>query len=67
MIGTRGQEAESAPLQPSRCPTCNGRQIVTTSKTIDRETYWRCVSCGEVWNLDRCRSAYRGRPADRLR
>jgi transposase-like protein len=60
MIAPPSKHEEAASLQPSRCPACNGRQMVTTSKTIDRQTYWRCVSCGEVWNLDRCRSAYIG-------
>jgi uncharacterized Zn finger protein len=38
---------------PARCPGCGGRELTTTSKAIDRNTYWRCLSCGEVWNLDR--------------
>ncbi len=59
MIAPPIRQVEAAPLQPSRCPSCDGRQMVTTSKTIDRETYWRCVTCGEVWNLDRCRPSYR--------
>jgi hypothetical protein len=58
MIVPPSEHVEAEPLQPTRCPTCGGRQIVTASKTIDRDTYWRCVACGEVWNRDRCRSAY---------
>lgn len=27
--------------------------MTTTSKVIDASTYWRCVTCGEVWNVDR--------------
>jgi transposase-like protein len=38
---------------PVRCPGCGGRELTTTDKAIDRNTYWRCLSCGEVWNLDR--------------
>jgi hypothetical protein len=26
---------------------------VTTSKTPDAESYWRCKGCGEVWNVSR--------------
>lgn len=58
MILPPSDQVDPEALQPRRCPTCNGREIVTASKTIDRYTYWRCVACGEVWNLDRCRSAY---------
>jgi len=38
---------------PARCPHCGGREITTTSKVIDPTTYWRCLTCGEVWNVDR--------------
>jgi hypothetical protein len=27
--------------------------MTTTSKVIDTTTYWRCLTCGEVWNVDR--------------
>lgn len=38
---------------PAKCPNCGGRDMTTRSKVIDRNTYWRCVTCGEIWNLDR--------------
>jgi transposase-like protein len=38
---------------PSRCPVCRATDLTTTSKTIDRSTYWRCLACGEVWNVAR--------------
>ncbi|HEX5474438.1 MAG TPA: hypothetical protein VFX12_07240 [Vicinamibacterales bacterium] len=41
----------SAP--PARCPVCRSNDIVTTSKAVDKTTYWRCRACGEVWNADR--------------
>ena len=45
---------ENAPVQaPGKCPQCGGRQLTTTSKRIDRDSYWRCLSCGEVWNSNR--------------
>jgi transposase-like protein len=50
---------------PSRCPHCGGRQLTTTSKNVDRSSYWRCLSCGEVWNMSRhepnARAGYRHR------
>lgn len=58
------RDPEPEPAQPpARCPSCGGRELKTTSKAIDRSTYWRCLSCGEIWNLDRRdtngRSGYR--------
>jgi transposase-like protein len=45
------------------CPACQSRDLVTAAKKIDAETYWRCVTCGEVWNIKRLevgnRNAYR--------
>jgi transposase-like protein len=38
---------------PTHCPSCRSRDLTTTSKAVDKNTYWRCVSCGEVWNLGR--------------
>jgi transposase-like protein len=40
-------------VPPARCPVCRGTNLTTTSKTIDASTYWRCITCGEVWNLQR--------------
>lgn len=39
---------------PSACPTCQSQAIVTAAKTPDASTYWRCTSCGDVWNDSRC-------------
>jgi predicted Zn finger-like uncharacterized protein len=47
----------SAPLiprtVPASCPTCRSSSIVTTAKSPDAESYWRCTNCGEVWNDSR--------------
>ena len=46
-----------------RCPACQSQDLVTADKKIDTETYWRCRTCGEVWNTKRLeagnRNAYR--------
>jgi transposase-like protein len=49
---------------PTNCPSCRSRDLKTTSKVINAETYWRCASCGEVWNVARLRagSRYTGNP-----
>ena len=38
---------------PAACPACQSRSITTTARTPDENTYWRCDSCGEVWNVAR--------------
>jgi transposase-like protein len=46
-------EAKEAPLPPKNCPSCRSRDVTTSAKVVDTNTYWRCVACGEVWNLAR--------------
>lgn len=47
---------------PGSCPFCQSSMIVTTSKSPDAESYWRCTNCGEVWNVSRAQAdVYRGR------
>ena len=52
-------------VAPARCPTCHSSAIVTTAKSPDADTYWRCTRCGEIWNASRSLSdrhgAYRWR------
>lgn len=45
-------EVEPVP-RASRCPSCGGKDLTTTSKPTDAAPYWRCLTCGEVWNLAR--------------
>ena len=44
---------------PSRCPSCRSTDLVTTSKVVSADAYWRCCACGEVWNAGRTRTASR--------
>jgi hypothetical protein len=46
-------EPQEPVIAPSACPACRGSDIKTTSKVVTAETYWRCVACGEVWNVRR--------------
>jgi transposase-like protein len=49
-----GRNHPDEPLAaPSRCPACGSPDVKTTSKSVTAESYWRCVSCGEVWNVAR--------------
>jgi predicted Zn finger-like uncharacterized protein len=44
---------------PASCPSCRSAAIVTKMKEPDADTYWRCTSCGEVWNDTRRQRAPR--------
>jgi predicted RNA-binding Zn-ribbon protein involved in translation (DUF1610 family) len=61
-IGQRGsilmnQEEASSP--PASCPFCGSAKIATVSKVADSDSYWRCETCGEVWNVARLPAAKR--------
>jgi ribosomal protein L37AE/L43A len=58
-VPDRSQPAEPPPA-PSQCPRCGSSDVMTT-KAITAESYWRCVSCGEIWNVSR-RTARRQGP-----
>ena len=38
---------------PTMCPACQSPSITTAVRTPDESTYWRCGSCGEIWNVSR--------------
>jgi transposase-like protein len=38
---------------PTSCPICRSTSIKTAAKTPDSLSYWRCTSCGEIWNGSR--------------
>jgi transposase-like protein len=44
---------------PASCPSCGAKDISTTSKVANSESYWRCAACGDVWNAGRRREASR--------
>ena len=52
----RNPDGTAPPLQ---CPGCRSRQVTTTSKKVNADTYWRCCDCGDVWNVLRQRAASR--------
>ncbi|MGE5243524.1 MAG: MJ0042-type zinc finger domain-containing protein [Betaproteobacteria bacterium] len=52
----------AAAITPSSCPFCQSSSIVTTAKSPDADSYWRCTECGEVWNASRSQTdRYGGR------
>lgn len=40
-------------ITPLPCPVCQSTVTITTAKRPDAESYWRCVTCGELWNAGR--------------
>jgi transposase-like protein len=52
-------------VAPTACPFCGSSAITTASEHADASSYWRCVGCGELWNVDRLRASsaqsYNGR------
>jgi transcription elongation factor Elf1 len=35
---------------PTSCPFCRSPSVSTTSKNVSAATYWRCATCGQIWN-----------------
>jgi len=53
-MNQRPRDAEPLPA-PAACPFCGSAKISTTSTTVDTTSYWRCATCGDVWNVERLR------------
>ena len=45
-----------ADVTPASCPVCQSSSIVTTAKSPDADSYWRCTSCGDIWNVSRSKA-----------
>jgi hypothetical protein len=48
-------EPESTIKTPSSCPACGSTDLTAVGKVVAETTYWRCCTCGEVWNPERRR------------
>jgi predicted Zn finger-like uncharacterized protein len=49
----RAADVQPAAKAPASCPSCQSLSIVTTAKSPDADSYWRCIACGDVWNDSR--------------
>ncbi len=47
---------------PKMCPACKSSDVTTTSKIVTSASYWRCRTCGEIWNAERLQAASRYLP-----
>jgi ribosomal protein L37AE/L43A len=54
----REPAASTPSLVTPSCPTC-GADAVTTERVPSASSYWRCVSCGDVWTPSRRQSTPR--------
>jgi transposase-like protein len=50
-------EESAPPIKPTTCPFCRSSQIAAANEKTDASTYWRCKSCGEMWNLGRLKGS----------
>jgi DNA-directed RNA polymerase subunit RPC12/RpoP len=48
--------ADDHVMRPTECPECRSKAIGTLAKVITADTYWRCQTCGAVWNETRHRN-----------
>ncbi|MBA3948986.1 MAG: transposase [Acidobacteria bacterium] len=55
------EEPRPAASAPVTCPHCGSKELSTSGKQDDANAYWRCASCGEVWNAARRSSTSRYR------
>jgi hypothetical protein len=46
-------------VAPTACPFCNSVDVTTTSKAVNVSTYWRCIACGQIWNVGRLQYGHR--------
>jgi transposase-like protein len=44
---------------PTACPACKSTDLTTTSKPVTPASYWRCLTCGEIWNAERLEAGSR--------
>jgi transposase-like protein len=47
------QASQETVRPPKACPACKSKDLTTTTKAVTAASYWRCLTCGEVWNEER--------------
>ena len=57
----RTSTVQDASPAPAACPFCGSARIAVPSEKAAASTYWRCETCGQMWNVGRLlRSPYPG-------
>jgi formate dehydrogenase maturation protein FdhE len=52
-------DERAAPATPVACPFCGSAKVAAATEKVDSFTYWRCETCGQMWNVGRLRVASR--------
>lgn len=47
------EKPDELAVAPSVCPFCQSTAVSAPAKRADASTYWRCATCGELWNAAR--------------
>lgn len=45
--------SSTATTVPTACPFCRSTQIAVPNDKVSDSTYWRCMSCAQMWNISR--------------
>ena len=45
--------AGSSVPAPTECPFCRSRALATAAGKARASNYWRCETCGQLWNPER--------------
>jgi len=53
MIGPASPPDTAVAPAYRRCPSCRSVDVVTTNRDKNETAYWRCNSCGDIWNPSR--------------
>ena len=59
MSGPHSPADAEAVDAPTVCPFCRSQSLATAAGKQRASNYWRCDSCGQVWNPERLRLANR--------
>jgi transposase-like protein len=49
---------DSEASAPQTCPFCRSQHVATTSKSVNADAYWRCHTCGQIWNPSRLKVVF---------
>jgi transposase-like protein len=59
------EEDNAIQLVQTPCPFCGSSKVKTPGEKVDASSYWRCETCGQMWNAGRLQSSSRSRHGGR--
>jgi ribosomal protein L37AE/L43A len=54
-------EDNGVQLAQPPCPFCGSSKVKPPTEKVDASSYWRCETCGQMWNAGRLQSSSRSR------